>query len=173
METFHDLYIRHMPILHAFANRYTFDSEIARDLVHDAFLWLWDHPEKINTDQNIVHLLRIMVRNNCLNYLRRLKIEDRHSDKLIESILLSSENYWLEDADDLDIQLKERIQDILGKLSEKSRSILTDHFVEGKKIKEIAQQYGIAESTIKTHLKRAVKMIREHLSLLIFLIFID
>ena len=172
-KVFPEFYLRHMPFLHTFASRYTFDAETSRDLVHDAFLFIWENPDKIDTRQNIVHLLRMMVRNNCLNYLRKLRIEDSHSDRLVEAILLSSENYWLDDPDDDDVQLRKRIRELLDRLSEKQRSVLLSHFAEGKKIGEVAKDHGISESTVKTHLKRAAKIIREHLSLVMILTFFE
>ena len=42
------------------------------------------------------------------------------------------------------------------------------HIVEKKKIKEIATQMDIAETTVKTHFKRAMAILRNNLKLVLF-----
>ena len=171
IQSFHDLYIRYMPILQAFAFRYTYNSETAKDLVHDAFTWLWNHPEKIETHRNIVHLLHMMVRNNCLHYLRSLRIRDRHDEKLAEAILFSSDASSMEDLDDLQQHLVQKLHATLALLSPKSHEILLLHVVDGLKIKQIAEKFGIEESSVKTHIKRAMKLLRESLPAFFWFIF--
>ncbi|MFR5657861.1 MAG: RNA polymerase sigma factor [Butyricimonas faecihominis] len=48
------------------------------------------------------------------------------------------------------------------------RFVLLEHIVEGKKVKDIALEMDVAESTVKTHLKRSLKYLREHLSFILF-----
>lgn len=171
IQAFHDLYIRSMPILQAFAFRYTYNPEIAKDLVHDAFVWLWNHPEKIETHRNIVHMLHVMVQNNCLNYLRTLRIRDRHDEKLAEALLFSSDTSSIEDLDDLQQLLVQKLHSTLALLPPKSHEILLMHVVDGVKIKEIAEKFGIAESSVKTHIKRAMKILRNNLPSVFWFIF--
>lgn len=47
-QVFQKLYIRHMPILKTFAFGNTYNSETIKDLVYDAFTWLWNHPAKLS-----------------------------------------------------------------------------------------------------------------------------
>lgn len=171
IQAFHDLYIRYMPILQAFAFRYTYNSETAKDLVHDAFTWLWNHPEKIETHRNIVHMLRTMVQNNCLNHLRTLRIRDRHDEKLAEALLFSSDASSIEELDDLQQHLVQKLHSLLSRLSPKSHEILLLHVVDGLKIKQIAEKLGIEESSVKTHIKRAMKLMRENLLSVFLFIF--
>ena len=80
MVAFQELYNNNISELVAFAYRFTYDIEIAKDLVHDAFVWIWDHPEKINCQGNIEALLLHIVRSNCLNYIRDLDIQDKNQE---------------------------------------------------------------------------------------------
>ena len=70
--------------------RYLYDWDDAEDLVQDAFLSLWSHPERYNETQPVFYYLLGIVKNNCLNYLRSLNIQYKHQDKIIEAMLFSS-----------------------------------------------------------------------------------
>lgn len=167
-EAYRSLYTIYMPVMYAFAFRYTYNSDAAKDLVHDAFVWLWNNPQKIDVTRNIVHFLHTIVRNNCLHYLRDLRIHDSHNDKLIEAAVLSFTPFIPDDSDDADLLLRQKLQQTLQLLPEKSHEILLMHIVQGLRISQIAEKQGIAESTVKTHIKRAMKTLREHLLSLFF-----
>lgn len=171
IQAYHDLYIRYMPILQAFAFRYTYNSDTAKDLVHDAFVWLWNHPKKIEIRRNIIHMLHIMVKNNCLNYLRMLRIRDHHDEKLAEALLLSTDTSSIHELDDLQQLLVKKLHTTLALLPAKSHEILLLHIVDGLKIRQIADKFGIAESSVKTHIKRAMKILRENLPATFLFIF--
>ena len=171
IQAFHELYIHYMPILQAFAFRYTYNSETAKDLVHDAFIWIWNHPEKIDTQRNIVHFLHMMVQNNCLNYLRSLRIHDSHDEKLTEALLFSSGTSFIEEMDDRQQHVMQKLHSALALLSPKSHEMLLLHVVDGLKIKQIAEKFGIEESSVKTHIKRAMKLLRERLAVFFLIYF--
>ena len=95
--------------------RYLYDWDDAEDLVQDAFLSLWSHPERYNETQPVFYYLLGIVKNNCLNYLRSLNIQYKHQDKIIEAMLFSS----IEDPE-IDEDIHERLEYILNTLPENS-----------------------------------------------------
>lgn len=95
-----------------------------------------------------------------MNYLRSLKIKDSHADKILEAMLCSG----IED-NDIDEDLRLRLNELLESLPEKGRTALLKHIVDGKKVKDIALEMEIEVSTVKTHLKRSLKYMREHICL--------
>ena len=135
----------------------------AEDLVQDAFLSLWSHPERYNETQPVFYYLLGIVKNNCLNYLRSLNIQYKHQDKIIEAMLFSS----VEDPE-IDEDIHERLKYILESLPEKQREVLLLHVVERKKVREIAEQMDIAETTVKTHFQRALAILRNNLKFVLF-----
>ncbi|MFL1683172.1 RNA polymerase sigma-70 factor [Coprobacter secundus] len=167
MIAFQELYNNNISELVAFAYRFTYDIEIAKDLVHDAFVWIWDHPEKINCQGNIEALLLHIVRSNCLNYIRDLDIQDKNQEKLVEASIfagmdIDDDPYGQKD------ELIKRLKKIMGSLPEKSRIILEKHIINGTKVKDIASEMHIAESTVKTHLKRTMRVLRENMAIFLF-----
>lgn len=156
-ESFHELYIRYISALEAFAFRYTYNNKTAKDLGYDAFVYLWKYPEKINIHQDITYLLFNMTRNNCLNYLRPLRIRDGYEEKLTEALLFSVVLSLPEETGDQQQLLIRKLNSALSLLPSQSHRILLLHIVDGLKMKGIALPFKIAEPSVKTHIKRAMK----------------
>ena len=163
VDHFEEVYKAYMPVLHRFAVQYTCDDEMAKDLVHDAFLWVWNNTDKIRENGNLPALLFRLVRSNCLNYLRSLGIRDRNDVKYAEA--MAEIDSLLEDAemDDLGLSRHQWLRRALKLLPERGREALELHFVRNMQTKAVALEMSVSESTVKTHLKRALKTLREDL----------
>lgn len=157
-EAFRLLYVEYFHNLQYYAMRYLYDWDEAENLVQDAFLALWCNLDKYDGERNVVYYLLTFVRNSCLKYIRDLKIRDSNQDKVIEALLFSN----MVD-DEPDENLLRRLNEILSRLPDKQREVLMKHVVERKTMPEIALELDIAESTVKTHYKRAIALLRENL----------
>lgn len=162
-KAFHELYKTSFNRLQKYAMRYLYDWDEAEDLVQDAFLSLWSHPERYNEKLPVFYYLLGIVRNNCMNYLRDLNIQYKHQDKIIEAMLFSS----VEDPE-IDEDIHARLKYILELLPEKQREVLLLHIVEKKKVREIAEEMNISEATVKTHFQRALAQLRSSLKFILF-----
>lgn len=120
-------------------------------------------PRTLQRNSTSIFYLLGIVKNNCLNYLRSLNIQYKHQDKIIEAMLFSS----IEDPE-IDEDIHERLEYILNSLPEKQREVLLLHVVEKKKVREIAEQMNIAETTVKTHFQRALSILRNNLKSILF-----
>ena len=162
-EAFRFLYVEYFHNLQSYAMRYLYDWEEAENLVQDAFLTLWCNLHKYDAERNIITYLLTFIRNACLKYIRDLKIQDRHQNKVIEALLFS--NMTNSEPDE---NLLCRLNEILDRLPDKQREVLLKHVVERKTLPSIAQELSIAESTVKTHYKRAITLLRKNLRFVIF-----
>ena len=161
-EAFHVIYRKHFAALRAYAQRYVYDVAVAEDIVQDVFLSLWTNLHKYDPQKEVFPYLLTITRNNSLNYLKRLKIKDSHRDKVIEALLFAN----IEESG-LDEEVKKRLEAVLAQLPEKDYRALIAHIIEYKKVSEIAEEMQVAESTVKTHLKRAMKVLRKQLLLIL------
>lgn len=157
-EAFRYLYEHYFAPMVLFAESYLYDEEEARDLVQDLFFYLWDHASALHVSTSIKAYLFTSVRNRCLNVLRDRKIRDEHNNKLFEAQLFSGTEDVIIDED-----VQQRLREALDSLPGKCREIILLKVVEGKKNKEIAEQLNIAETTVKTQVQRAYRMLRERL----------
>lgn len=163
LKAFHELYKTSFLPLQHYAMRFLYDWKEAEDLVQDAFLSLWSNLERYDEKQPIFYYLLGSIKNNCMNYLRSLDIQYKHQDKIIEAMLFSN----IADPE-VDEDIHERLNHILDLLPEKQREVVLLHIVEKKKIREIAEQMDIAETTVKTHFQRAITMLRNNLKFILF-----
>jgi len=157
-EAFRYLYEYYFAKMVLFAESYLYDEEEARDLVQDLFFHLWNHAGTLQVTTSVKAYLFTSVRNRCLNAIRDRKIRDEHNNKLVEAQLFSGTEDVVIDED-----VHRRLQEALDALPDKCREIILLKVVEGKKNKEIAEQLNIAETTVKTQVQRAYRMLRERL----------
>lgn len=162
-DAFRVLYVEYFHNLQQYAMRYLYDWEEAENLVQDAFLTLWCNLDKYDGERNVVYYLLTFVRNSCLKYIRSLKIRDNNQDKVIEALLFSD---MVDEEPDED--LHRRLNEVLSRLPDKQKEVLLKHVVDHKTLPDIARELNIAESTAKTHYKRAIAILRENLRFIIF-----
>lgn len=154
---FENLFRHSFDDLSGFVCSYVRDEEVARDIVHDAFMTIWNNRMHLDASQSLRSYLFTLARNYALNFLRHQKVE-RHNEENIARILSEFE----EEMDEYETSLG-HLQEKLNELPEKQREVLEKCFVEGKMYKEIAEELDISVNTVKTHLKRALKFLRGEL----------
>jgi len=78
-KAFEEIFRCYFISLHCYAKFYTGDSQLAEDLVHDVFFKIWETRDKINVHTSIKAYLYRSVHNNCIQYLRHLKVVQEHN----------------------------------------------------------------------------------------------
>ena len=99
-----------------YAKKFVQETEIARDLVQDVFIYLWDKRENLTIDKSLPSYLFRAVHNACINYLKRESTKESY----IRTFLLNINNGVYsttasDDAHELVVQkdLAERIELII------------------------------------------------------------
>ena len=156
-KTFEDLFELHFTKLMGFVFNYVRDEEVAKDIVHDAFLTLWSNRKRLNPVYPVKSYLFTLAQNCASNYLRHLRVVTGNEQAVTE--LLEAANEELDDYEKRLVRLEEK----LAQLPEKQREVLVKCVVEGKKYKEVAEELDITVNTVKTHITRALKFLRDEL----------
>lgn len=152
--------------LMGFVCSYIRDEETARDIVHDIFMTIWNHRNHLDISKSMKSYLFTLARNYSLNYIRHQKVMANNEPELARNI-----NELQEEMEDYETMMN-RLKTKLEELPEKQREVLIKCFVEGKMYKEIAEELNISLNTVKTHIKRALKFLREELQDNIVLLFL-
>ena len=141
------------------------EVEIARDIVQDTFLQLWNSPEKYLEVNDLRFYLYRAIRNRCLNHIRNRKVESKYLDGVDRVDYDFFYHAMLEE----EIFLKMRTA--IDGLPDIYREVLM-FSIEGLSDKEIAQRLSISTDNVKTRKKRGKSMLREKLknTMLILLI---
>lgn len=154
----------YQPLCHLSRN-YVVDEDEANGVVQEAFVKLWEIRNELNADSNLKNFLFTLVKNNCLNILKRRQILLKHHER-IKGIEL---NYQYEslnriDADFLEYkELKEKIDLAIQNLPEHCRVVFEMSRFEDLKNREIAEKLGVTQKTVEAHLTKALKILRNEL----------
>ena len=158
LKVYEALFCDYYPQLVRFAEGYIFDKQACEDIVQNLFVHFWENSESINLDLSIKAYFFQSIKNRCINYLRDLQIHDNHNLLYLQA-LLNQENY-----DDFqDLEIINQINNAIAQLPTQMAEIFKSKYLEGKKIKEIAQINKITENTVKTQLQRAKEKLRRML----------
>lgn len=156
-DTFDNLFKSHFGDLVGFVCSYVNDEEVAKDIVHDVFLVVLKNQKKLDRSYSLKSYLFTLSKNYALNYLKHLRVVVMNERQVIEV---------LENADE-EINAYEqrmtRLNEKLDALSGKQREALMKCFVEGQKYKDVADEMGISINSLKTHISRGLKFLREEL----------
>lgn len=139
--------------------RYTYNSEMAEDLLQDIFLKVFSHLHDIRNEETFVGWIYRIAVNTCYSYLRRKKSQLQRTIPLDEvEGKIEGETY--RSGDEI---MKKSLDDAIQNLPDKMKSTFLLHDVQGFKHKEISQMLGCSVGTSKSQLFKARMKIREHL----------
>ena len=149
--------------------RITNDQAAAEDIVEEAFIRLWIKRDSLSEIHSLKSYLYTIARNGCLSWIRKNKRENAHF-KTITSIEEEFERSPLENM--IYSETMAKIYAAMEKLPNKCKRVFIMHYIEGKKITEIAVELKISIGTVKTHKVRGIDLLQKALLSLLFWILI-
>ena len=139
----------------------TNNLESSEDIVQDTFLWIWNNAEVIQQGNTLKSLLKTIVKNKSLNYIRDKK--KLHNIEVIQSTF--PENKY-------DYEQEEKIAKIIEQIDSlppRCKRIFDLVIFKKKKYEEVAILLGITKNTVKTQMGIAYKQLRKiNFSLFLF-----
>lgn len=154
---FDRLFRQYYAELFVFAHRMVWSEEECHDIVTDAYEMLWLHFARIEAATARAWLYST-VRNGYLDHLEQRRHHKDYAELYRRLTSFVDDKDWLAEHD----ERTKVINDVLGKMDDKSRRILQACYVERKKYKDVAEEMGISVNTIKKYVMRALKTIREN-----------
>ena len=155
-DLFNQLFRQYYQPLLFFALQYITDEEECHDIVNGVFEETWRHIHQID-ESTAKSFLFTSVRNRCIDYVRRMKLRQQY----VEFTELMSERYIQADEQIEQKEIKQRIYEVLNALKPPTKEILEACYIQGKKYKEVAEEMKISIATVKKHMVRALKTLRE------------
>ena len=161
-----EMYRKYYPAMCNYASKIVKDDASAEDIVQDCFIKIWDSGTQFPDVPSLVGYLYRTIYTRALNSIRDKGIAQALYEKWGDAVL---------DGQDDEVILELAVEeDVVNKLSEQQRQVLFMS-MEGAKVKDIAEQLGISENSVKTQKKRAYAFVRnelgESLAMLIFILF--
>ncbi len=154
---FEAVFKSHYRALFLFAYGYVMDEMEAEDIVSWVFSRVWEKRKKLPPEEELKPYLYASVKYACLRYFKRLQLTDDYRKRQAEAFVLS----FAEEKNENELTLL--VKKALGSLSDNQRKIVEMHVMKGMKYAEISGAMNISENTVRTHLKRAYKILRFYL----------
>ena len=160
-QRFHTLFVEMYPKLVRYATALMADADEARDIVSDVFERAWQRHSTLDEETDHAWLYAA-VRNACLNRLKHLKVEQEHLEAVIEATRTDmADNYRQHEA------LLRHAEEIARNLPEPTRSILRLCYWDKQTYSQVAEHLGISPDTVKKHISKALRILRETMKELI------
>ncbi|WP_321374457.1 RNA polymerase sigma factor [uncultured Draconibacterium sp.] len=164
---FKDLFRLLYPRLKGYCKLFISDDNRVEDLIQETFIALWERRESIKTDQSVESYLFVILRNNCLNFLRKEKLENTtfsiDMEEVSELQYLYQIDFLGKEEKSLEEQLVESFQEAVEELPDKMKQVFKLCKIDGRKQKEVADEIGISLKMVEKHIAKAKEQIREKL----------
>lgn len=149
---------------------YVRDMDVAKDIVTDSFVYLWERRNELTSEENLKGYLYCCMRNRCNSHLRGKLTHTKATDELfrqtqwqLQSSLDSLDN------DEVTTKLfqKEMIaifQDALASMPIRTREIFEASRNDMLTYQEIAAKYHIPVRRVTSEIQSALQILRHALS---------
>lgn len=152
------------PRVYALARRIVRETQMAEEVVPDAYLQIWQQAERYDAARGpVLAWLLTVCRSRALDRLRRREAAEPHPepDRLRPDL-------YREDAGPLELcaafERSSHVRAALAELSEKEQRLLALAFFQGLSHREIAARTHMPLGSVKTVLRRAVETLRARLA---------
>ena len=172
---FEELFRFYYPRLKKYAQYFLRNSGEAEDVVQDVFYQLWKERNMLKQDENISSFVFTLLKNKCLNIIKRRLVEEKYLDQL--TALPSEELYHtsFEKAEDFipfEELLNRELCKLIEQMPEKCGIAFRLKWIDGKKNREIAEEMQISTTMVDKHLAKGFSIAREKLNPNLFLLFL-
>ena len=134
---------------------YLQDADLSEDIVQESYAALW---EKLQEGADVFtrkSYLYMMVRNRCLDHLRKKKITTA-SLKPYDTYGIIDDAYAQERS-----HTEARLWTAIDSLPEKCREVFILSKRDGMKYEEIAEELGLSVNTVRNQISKALKTLKE------------
>lgn len=143
----------------AFARSKTGVKEVAEEIVQNTFAQLWEHRDTLSLKTDIKSYLFIAVKNDCFDFARHRKVEQKYLD-----YISSNHEQSIEFFDNLiDEDFQKLINDVYDSLPEQCRNIFYMSRLDDMSYKDISQKLNISVKTVENQIGKALKIVRQQL----------
>lgn len=133
------------------------DEDDARDIVNDVFAHIWEKHDSFEDTVNSMYLYT-SIRHRSLDHLKKKKVRDNYANNYMKN---NDEGFLYDDEEEERIR---QIQKVIDRMPEKTKYVLDQCYMEGKKYVEVASDIGISRDGVRKHIVKALRLLREAFS---------
>ena len=150
--------------VHALAWRKIGDFHIAQEITQDAFLQAYRKLGTLKNPNAFAGWLYVIVAHLCLDWHRKNRIPMESLDTADSSeVDKGSYSQYVADKQEVeaDETRREVVKELLQKLPESERTVMTLHYLGEMTIKAVSEFLGVSPNTVKSRLRRARNRLRK------------
>lgn len=133
------------------------DEDDARDIVNDVFAHIWEKHDSFEDTVNSMYLYT-SIRHRSLDHLKKRKVRDNYANNYMKN---NDEGFQYDDEEEERIR---QIQKVIDRMPEKTKYVLDQCYMEGKRYMEVASDIGISRDGVRKHIVKALRLLREAFS---------
>lgn len=158
--SFAEVFNRYKILLFNFAYKKLNNKDIAKDVVQDLFIKLWNNRADFELKTSLNSYMYRSVLNGVLNIVKHDLVKEEYVNSLQYMIDQSTEesDYKIREKD-----IEKLIEMEIAALPKQMREVFIMRRKEYLSNKEVAEKLNISEQTVETHMKRALKVLRKRL----------
>jgi len=158
-EAFDYLYRQYAGVLYGVVNKVVYDEQTAQDVLQEVFIKIWNNIERYDALKGRLYTWMINIaRNAAIDKLRSkgeiMKGKIQTGEEIVNNI---GKNLKTEQSTDT-IGLREMV----AGLKPEYQNIVNLAYFKGYTLDEIAKTLDIPLGTVKTRMRHAIKILREH-----------
>lgn len=155
---FDALYNMYFPGVYANILSLVKDEAAAQDIVQEVFIRLWEKRKALHDDQPAGNWLFVVSYNRSVNHLRAV-LRKRLQIESLENTVTEDDEWQI-----TSIQL-DMLEKAIEKLPPQRKKVFLLCKMQGKTYAEAASELKISHYTVKEHIVKATRFIREYVSL--------
>jgi RNA polymerase sigma-70 factor (family 1) len=163
---FTEIYDRYNSLLYIYAFKKLKDKEEVQDVIQETFIKLWSNRSSFQPGTNLAGYLYTAVRNRSFDIFAHKKVSTAYINSL-QDFLNHNESATdhLIRGKELALLIEKEINNLpprMKEIFEMSRKEFMSH-------KEIADKLGLSEHTVTTQIKRALRVLKVKLGIIVYL----
>lgn len=168
-EAFGRLFLECRSSFESIAFSYVNDSDAAKDIVTDSFMYLWEHRDTLEGEDNIKGYLYMSVRARCISWLRKQQTITKAKNEMSDTVKWRIEtgisalsdgelSHRVYHSEILDIFRKELVN-----MPDLTKNIFLSSREDDMTYRQIADKYKISCRKVTSEIQRALKLLRQSL----------
>jgi RNA polymerase sigma factor (sigma-70 family) len=159
------LYNTYVQILYAYGLRFTADSEIIKDCIHDIFTQLYKNRQQLTTPDNVKVYLLVALKNNLIHTLNKASVYDPIHPETAWFLPEPTVEEQFIDREQSDIRQK-KIEELLSVLTPRQKEIIYYRFIQELGLDEICSLMELNYQSAQNLIQRSLKKIRDSYGLI-------
>jgi RNA polymerase sigma-70 factor (ECF subfamily) len=158
---FSTIYHLYYDKIYKFSFRLLLSEELSEEIVQETMLLIWQGGDKLKEIRNLDAYLKTVAKRKVIALYRRKAIEDR-AVKELKAAYSDAHNETEEGI--LHRESRKILDEGIMLLPSQQRLVYQLCYQDGLKYEEAAEKLHISRGTVQSHMKQALKFLRNHLS---------